>query len=170
MIAADQGRLNRRGQHERAGVVMPLKCVQKHRRKVEITLHKFRLLLRAVHSGEVKHKVTVGAKLVKFRFGIIYVIFVDFVDFQFRACPVLPVAKTFRFEPVTRIFILKVTSMSYNLSSHQLIFSFTIFAGTPAITVPPLSIGFVTTAPVPTTQFSGILTPFVIKARYPTQT
>ena len=60
---------------------MAPECVKKLRCKAKISLHKFRLVLGAVDSGQIKYKISRSAEHVQFLPGVLDIIFIDRINF-----------------------------------------------------------------------------------------
>ena len=70
---------------------MSSECVKKLRCKAKISLHKFRLVLGAVDSGQIKYKISRRTKHVQLLPGILDIIFIDRINFYAGPCAVLSI-------------------------------------------------------------------------------
>ena len=65
-------------------------------RKAEISLAELFRVLRAVHSRQIEHKITVGAKGIQFVCRIFPIIFINGIDFYVRPGTVFAVPDIFQ--------------------------------------------------------------------------
>ena len=71
---------------------MLLERIQQHGGKAEVTLHELFVILRAIHTREVEHKIAVGAISVQLLRGGIDIVTIDVVNVDVRAGSVLALA------------------------------------------------------------------------------
>ena len=95
VIAANQRRLDGRGQHDRGLVAVLFQRIQQQRRKAEVALPEIRRVGGAVHSGKVEHEIGLGAEGIQFLLRVVDVILVDFINVDVRARAVLAVTDGF---------------------------------------------------------------------------
>ena len=92
-VAADQGRLNRAGQHDRAGVAVGFERVQQGGGKAEVALHELVIAFGAVDACKVKDKIGLGTEFVQLCGGRVKVVLKHLIHGQGRAGAVLAIAE-----------------------------------------------------------------------------
>ena len=92
-VAAEQGRLNRAGQHDRAGVAVGFERVQQGGGKAEVALHELVIAFGAVDARKVKDKIGLGTEFVQRSGGCVKVVLKHLIHGQGRAGTVLAVAE-----------------------------------------------------------------------------
>ena len=93
---AGKRRLYRTGKHHRTGVATGLQAGKQTTGKSKIAGHKFRLFLRAVHTCQVKYKITGSAIFIQCRFVRVHIIFINFFNIQTRPGTVFTVTDVFQ--------------------------------------------------------------------------
>ena len=89
--AAGETGLLAAAEHHRAGVMVLLEGIQQGAGKAKVALHKLLLVLRAVHTRQIEHKVGIAAPLVQLLGCGIQIVLKDSVNLQLGEAPVLAI-------------------------------------------------------------------------------